>query len=76
MTVHEARDIPAADISGYSDPFCKVQIKPATKKEFKTEVVMTTLCPVYEETFEFPKVTWDQLKKSELALKVSKKTNV
>ena len=24
VTVHEARDIPAADISGYSDPFCKV----------------------------------------------------
>ena len=49
----------------------QVQIKPATKKEFKTEVVMTTLCPVYEETFEFPKVTWDKLKISEMMLKVS-----
>lgn len=70
VTVHEAKDIPAADISGYSDPFVKVQIKPATKKEFKTEVKKTTLCPVYEETFEFKKVTWDMLTLSELALKL------
>lgn len=70
VTVHEAKDIPAADISGFSDPFTKVQLKPGCKKEYKTEVVMSTLCPVYEETFEFKKVTYAMFVDSNLYLKV------
>ena len=38
VTVIEARDIPAADPSGFSDPYAKVAIVPAGKKEYKTKV--------------------------------------
>ena len=39
VTVIEARDIPAADPSGFSDPYAKVAIVPAGKKEYKTKVI-------------------------------------
>lgn len=70
IIVHEAKDIPAADISGYSDPYVKVLLKPAGKKEYKTKTKKSTLCPVYEETFYIKNVTYPGLTNSTLWLKV------
>ena len=38
VTLIEAKDIPAADPSGFSDPYMKAAIVPAGKKEYKTKV--------------------------------------
>ena len=38
VTVKQATDIPAADASGFSDPFVKVSLVPAGKKQYKTKV--------------------------------------
>ena len=38
VKVIDARDIPAADPSGFSDPYAKVAIVPAGRKEYKTKV--------------------------------------
>ena len=64
------KDIPAADISGYSDPFVKVSLKPAGKKDYKTKVKKSTLHPVYEETFGIKNVTYAGLTNSTLMLKL------
>ena len=39
VTIKEARDIPAADPTGFSDSYTKVSIVPAGKKEYKTKVL-------------------------------------
>ena len=70
VTIHEAKDIPAADISGTSDAYIKVLLKPAGKKEKKTRVIKSTLNPVYEESFEFKKVTYNDFTKCVLWLKL------
>ena len=70
ITIHEGKDIPAADISGFSDPYVKVLLKPAGKKEPKTTTKKATLFPVYEETFFLKNVTYSGLTASTLTLKV------
>ncbi|XP_012563451.2 synaptotagmin-1 [Hydra vulgaris] len=70
ITVHEGKDIPAADISGFSDPYVKVLLKPAGKKEYKTKTKKSTLSPSYEETFFMKNVTYANFTTSTLTLKV------
>lgn len=70
VTIHEAKDIPAADISGFSDAFVKISLKPASKKEYRTETIKSTLAPVYEEIFYFKKVSYAALTASVLSIKV------
>ena len=70
VIVHEAKDIPAADITGYSDPFVKVILKPAGKKEYRTKVKKRTLNPKFEETFYFKKITYAGLTSCFLSLKL------
>ena len=41
VTIKEARDIPAADPSGFSDSYTKVSIVPAGRKEYKTKVFVS-----------------------------------
>eukprot|EP00112_Aurelia_sp_Birch-Aquarium-sp1_P010755 Seg229.4 transcript_id=Seg229.4/GoldUCD/mRNA.D3Y31 product="Synaptotagmin 1" protein_id=Seg229.4/GoldUCD/D3Y31 len=70
VTVIEARDIPAADPSGFSDPYTKVAIIPAGRKEYKTKVKPKTVNPVFEQSFNFKHITYAQLTSSYLHLKV------
>lgn len=70
VIVHEAKDIPAADITGYSDPFVKVVLKPAGKKEYRTKVKKRTLNPKFEETFYFKKITYAGFASCFLSLKL------
>ena len=71
ITIHEAKDIPAADICGTSDAFVKVIFKrKGSKKEFKTKVLEGTLFPVFEETFMVKKVTYPRFAQSSLLLQV------
>ncbi|KAE8686358.1 C2 and GRAM domain-containing protein [Hibiscus syriacus] len=48
--VMEARNIPAMDINGFSDPYVKLQLG---KQRYKTKVVKKTLNPIWGEEFSF-----------------------
>jgi len=51
ITVNNAKDLPAMDKSGTSDPFVTVEI---AKKTFKTKHINKTLNPTFDETFMAP----------------------
>ena len=70
VTVHNAKNIPSADLFGNSDPFVLVTLIPASKKEFRTQVKNNTQSPEYEETFIFNKITYAKFTSSSLILKV------
>lgn len=52
VDVLDAADLPAADRSGYSDPYCKFNLN--GKEVFKTKVQKKTLHPAWNEYFEVP----------------------
>ncbi|KAK3280002.1 hypothetical protein CYMTET_12140 [Cymbomonas tetramitiformis] len=52
VLVMEARNLAAADLSGKSDPYCKVQIN--GKTEAKTEIIENTLDPYWNQTLCIP----------------------
>ena len=58
IQVIEARDVPAMDRNGKSDPFIKLYLlgsKPKEKiNEVKTKVIKKTLNPVWNEEYHFP----------------------
>ena len=70
VTVHDAKNIPSADLFGNSDPFVLVMLTPASKKKFCTQVKINTQSPKYEETFIFNKITYAKFASSSLILKV------
>lgn len=53
VSVLDATDLPAMDLSGTSDPYVKVFILPEKKKKFETKVHRKTLNPVFNEVFIF-----------------------
>ncbi len=52
VTIHNARNLAAADFGGSSDPYIKTYLLPDRSKHSKrlTEIKKNTLNPVYEET--------------------------
>ena len=59
--VLQAQEIPAMDMGGTSDPYCKVYIMPDKKKKFETKVHRRTLNPVFNETFVFKNLEYGDL---------------
>uniref|UniRef100_A0A915JQC5 C2 domain-containing protein n=1 Tax=Romanomermis culicivorax TaxID=13658 RepID=A0A915JQC5_ROMCU len=53
VNVIDAKELPAMDIGGTSDPYVKVYLLPDKKKKFQTKVQRKTLNPVFNETFVF-----------------------
>jgi len=53
VTVIEAKDLPAMDLGGTSDPYVKVYLLPDKNKKFETKVHRKTLDPVFNESFKF-----------------------
>uniref|UniRef100_A0A8B9DPS1 Synaptotagmin 3 n=1 Tax=Anser cygnoides TaxID=8845 RepID=A0A8B9DPS1_ANSCY len=53
VRVLRARDLPAKDANGFSDPYVKMYLLPDRKKKFQTKVHRRTLNPVFDETFSF-----------------------
>eukprot|EP01097_Dermamoeba_algensis_P002740 TRINITY_DN2081_c0_g1_i1.p1 TRINITY_DN2081_c0_g1~~TRINITY_DN2081_c0_g1_i1.p1 ORF type:complete len:340 (-),score=74.71 TRINITY_DN2081_c0_g1_i1:750-1769(-) len=50
ITVKGAKDLPALDVNGKSDPFCVIKF--ATKEE-KTKIIKKELNPVWNQSFKF-----------------------
>lgn len=52
LRIIEARNVPAADINGKSDPYIKIKCK-ESKSEYKTKVQKKTLTPKWNEDISF-----------------------
>jgi len=50
VDVLDAKDLPAADRNGYSDPYCRFELN--GKEIFKTQKQKKTLHPAWNEFFE------------------------
>jgi len=50
ITVKEAKDIAVTKLGGKSDPYLKLKLE---AQEFKTKVKKKTICPKWEQEFEF-----------------------
>lgn len=58
ITLKELRNLVAKDVSGYSDPYCRLKIGDQT---FKSTTKFNTLDAVYGEHFQFLDVKPDQV---------------
>ncbi|OQV14505.1 putative Protein piccolo [Hypsibius exemplaris] len=58
LQVLKARSLKAADKSGFSDPYCKLNLVPARANEYKfrTKCITQTLNPEWKETFSFQSI--------------------
>lgn len=68
--VIQAADLPGLDMSGTSDPYCKLFLMPDKKKKFETKVHRKTLSPVFNETFTFKNVPYTEIGGKTLVLQI------
>lgn len=62
VTILQASELPPRDPSiGGCDPYIKLQLLPEKKHKCKTRVLRKTLNPVYDETFTFYGISYNQL---------------
>ncbi|XP_057306004.1 uncharacterized protein LOC130644420 isoform X4 [Hydractinia symbiolongicarpus] len=64
VTILDAHNLPSVYGDDGSNPFCKVNLLSDTSKfpKFKTPVVKGTTDPHWDYSFEFPNVSWTELK--------------
>ena len=55
----EAKDVPRMDTLGNSDPFLKFQLKDKPETAIKTQVIYSTLNPVWNEELEIISQNYD-----------------
>jgi Ca2+-dependent lipid-binding protein len=53
LAVLQAKELPAKDISGTSDPYVRVTLLPDKKHRLETKIKRRTLNPRWNETFYF-----------------------
>ena len=62
VTIHKANCLPIKDSqTGTTDPYIKLCLLPEKKHKVKTRVLRKTLNPIYEETFTFYGLAYNQL---------------
>jgi len=58
------------DIGGTSDPYVKLYVMPDKKKKFVTKKLKKTLNPVYNETFSFQKLPYNEMENRTLVFSI------
>nr|XP_043880786.1 synaptotagmin-2 isoform X1 [Solea senegalensis]XP_043880787.1 synaptotagmin-2 isoform X1 [Solea senegalensis] len=66
----QAADLMSMDSGGTSDPYVKVHLFPDKKKKYDTKVHKKTLNPVFNETFVFKQVPYEELGGKTLVMSV------
>ncbi len=66
----QCKELPAMDIGGTSDPYVKLHMLPEKKKKFLTKKLKKTLNPVYDETFVFQKLPFNEMSNKTLVFQI------
>lgn len=70
VSVIQGANLPAMDMGGTSDPYVKLYILPDKKKKFETKKHKKTLNPVFNETFKFDKLPFNEMSNKTLVFEV------
>lgn len=68
--LHHARNLPAKDKRGTSDPFVVLYMMPNKEEIFESMVILQSLNPVFDESFEFKKLSAEDIRRQSLTLRV------
>lgn len=68
--LHHGANLPAKDRRGTSDPFVVLYLVPNKEEIFESKVIQQTLDPVFDQSFEFKKLTPDDIFRQTLILRV------
>lgn len=68
--LHHACNLPAKDKRGTSDPFVVMYMMPNKEELFESKVVLQSLNPVFDESFEFQKLTSEDIRRQSLTLRI------
>jgi hypothetical protein len=61
IQIIQCEELPAMDLGGTSDPYVKLWVHPDKKKKCCTKKLKKTLNPVYNETFTFQKLPFNEM---------------
>lgn len=70
VKIIKATDLPAMDMSGFSDPFVKCCLLPDRKKKLETKIRRKNLNPTWNETFYFEGLPFDKVQQRVLYMQV------
>ena len=68
--LHHGSNLPAKDRRGTSDPFVVLYMIPNKEEIFESKVIYQTLNPIFDQSFEFKKLTTDDIRRQTLVLRV------
>lgn len=68
--LHRASNLPAKDRQGTSDPFVVVYLSPNKEESFQSKVMYRTLNPVFDQSFQFKRLTPDEIRRQTLILRI------
>lgn len=68
--LHHSCNLPAKDRRGTSDPFVVLYMMPNKEEIFESKVVFHTLDPVFDQSFEFKKLTTDEICRQTLVFRI------
>ncbi|XP_039254071.2 synaptotagmin-7-like isoform X1 [Styela clava] len=70
VKILKATDLPAMDLSGFSDPFVKCCLLPDRKRKLETKIRRKTLNPSWNETLLFEGLSYDKIQQRVLYMQV------
>ena len=68
--LHHASNLPAMDKRGTSDPFVVMFLIPNREEIFESSIVPKTLDPVFDQSFQFEKLTPDDIRRQTLIFRI------
>ena len=68
--LHNASNLPAKDRQGTSDPFVVLHLTPNKEETFQSAIIYRTLNPVFDQSFQFKRLTPDDIRRQTLILRI------